>query len=163
VAHRASEQYKVFRHAVGTEALLETPSDLEFWRSTDIGFLTKDGLANFFPKKMDEEQQYIVTDELAIPPTDLNDLLKQLRKIAETAAREPSVETCWVLDRETDEQGSGIVDNNIYVLLRFRARAAYELYKKTVSQTEWDVVSQLAVKRRTTTWEEAGIGFLGKR
>lgn len=163
MAHRASEQYKVFRHAVGTEALLESPSDLEFWRSTDIGFFTKDGLSMFSPKKANEELQYIVTDELAVPPASIDALLEQLRKVAETASRESSVETCWVLTRDMDDHGSGIVDDNVYVLLRFRSRTAYELYRRTASRTEWDLISQLTLKRRTTTWEEAGIGFLGKR
>jgi hypothetical protein len=162
VAHRASEQYKAFRHAVGTEALLESPSDLDFWRSTDIGFLTKDGPSVFDLKETNQERQYIVTDELAIPAADMKALLEQLRKIAETASREPSVETCWVLKRDVDEHGGGFVGNNVYVLLRFQSRAACELYKRTVSRTEWDVVSQLAVKRRATTWEETGIGFLGR-
>jgi len=162
VAHRASEQYKVFRHAVGMEALLESPSDLEFWRSTDIGFLTKDGLSIFSPKEADDELQYIVTDELAVPTASIDALLEQLRKVAETASRDPSIETCWVLQRDVDDHGSEIVDNNVYLLLRFRSRAAYELYKRSASRSEWDLVSQLALKRRTTTWEEAGIGFLGK-
>ena len=163
VAHRASEQYKVFRNAVGTEALLEIPSDLEFWRSTDIGFLTKDGLSMFHPKKTNEELQYIVTDELAVPSASIDALLEQLRKIAETASSEPSVETYWVLTRDVYDHGSGIVDNNVYVLLRFRSRSAYELYKNNTSRAEWDLVTQLTLKMRTTTWEEAGIGFLGKR
>lgn len=162
MAHRASEQYKVFRHAVGTEALLESPSDLEFWRSTEIGFLTKDGLSIFSPKETNEELQYVVTDELAVPAANLEALLGQLRKIAETASQEPSVETCWVLKREVDERWSELTDNNVYVLLRFRSRAAYELYKEFTSRTEWNLVSQLAAKRRITTWEEAGIGFLGR-
>lgn len=162
VAHRASDQYKVFRHAVGTEALLESPSDLEFWRSTDIGFLTKDGLSIFSPKEANEELQYIVTDELTVPTASINAVLEQLRKIAETASRESSVETCWVLRRDVGDHGSGIVDNNLYVLLRFRSRATYELYRSNTSRTEWDLVGQLALKRRTTAWEEASIGYLGK-
>lgn len=163
VAHRASEQYKMFRHAVGTEALLERPSDLEFWRSTDIGFLTKDGLSIFSPKDADEELQYIVTDELAVPIASIDAVLEQLQKIAQAAKRESSVETFWVLTRDVDDHCSGNVDNNVYVLLRFRSRAAYELYRRTASRTEWNLISQLTLKRRTTTWEESGIGFLGKR
>lgn len=162
MAHRATEQYKKFRHAVGTEALLESPSDLEFWRSTNIGFLTKDGLSVFSLKEVNEELEYIVTDEFAVLPDKMEVLLEQLRLIAEAASREPSVETCWVLNREVDEHSSGIGEHNVYVLLRFRTRASYELYKNTASRNEWDVVNQLAVKRRITTWEEVGIGFLGK-
>lgn len=162
MAHRASEQYKVFRHAVGTEALLESPSDLEFWRSTDIGFLTKDGPSIFSLKEMNGELQYIVTDELAVPIASIDALLEQLRKVAETARLESTVETCWILKRNLDEHGSATFDNNVYVLLRFQSREAYELYKGTTSRAEWDMVSQLAVQRRTTTWEEAGIGFLGR-
>ena len=162
MAHRASEKYKVFRHAVGTEALLESPSDLEFWRSTDIGFLIKDGPSIFPLKETKEEQQYIVTDELAVPVASIDALLEQLRKIAETARLESTVETCWVLKRNLDEHGPATFDNNVYILLRFRSREAYERYRRTKSRAEWDIVSQLAVQRRTTTWEEAGIGFLGK-
>ena len=89
-------------------------------------------------------------------------LFGQLRKIAETASRESSVETCWILNREVEGHSAGTIGDNVYVLLRFRSRAAYELYKSTGSRTEWTVVSQLAVKRRATTWEETGIGFLGR-
>ena len=84
MAHRASEQYKVFRHAVGTEALLESPSDLEFWHSTDIGFLTKDGPSIFSPKEANEELQYIVTDELAVPTAGIDALLEQLPPLSDT-------------------------------------------------------------------------------
>lgn len=114
-------------------------------------------------RKTNEELQYIVTDELAVPSASIDALLEQLRKIAETASSEPSVETYWVLTRDVDDHGSGIVDNNVYVLLRFRSRSAYELYKNNTSRAEWDLVTQLTLKMRTTTWEEAGIGFLGKR
>lgn len=147
---------------MGTEALLESPSDLEFWRSTDIGFLTKNGLSVFPLKEVNEELQYIVTDELVVLTSSMEDLLEQLRKIAEAARREPDVQTCWVLNREADEHSSRIGENEVYVLSRFRTRASYEIYKRTASRNEWDTVIQLAVKMRTTTWEEAGIGFLGK-
>jgi hypothetical protein len=135
---------------------------LEFWRSTDIGFLTKDGPSIFYPKEKNEDPQFIVTDELAVSAVDMDALLEQLREIAETASRESSVETCWILNREVEGRSPGIVDDNVYVLLRFRSKTAYELYKSNASRTEWDVVSQLAAKRKTTMWEEAGIGFLGR-
>ena len=116
----------------------------------------------FSRKGEDEGLQYIVTDELAIATASKERVFEQLRKIAKTADHESGVESCWVLDREVDKMDSEIVANNVYVFLRFQAKAAYELYKNTTSRVEWEAIDQLTIGRRTTTWEEAGIGFLGR-
>lgn len=147
---------------MGTEALLEAPSDLEFWHATDIGFLAKGGCAKFPSTKKHETLQCIVTDELAVPGASVEALFGQLRIIADAANREPDVLTCWVLDRPLDGTSAGRAEKNVYVLLRFRTRAAYGVYRDTITRAEWKRIDQLAECRRTTTWEEAGIGFLGK-
>lgn len=141
---------------------MEAPSDLEFWHSTDIGFLTKGGCAKFPNTREHEALQYIVTDELAVPGAGVEALFDQLRNVADAADREPDILTCWVLDRPLDETSSKTIEKNVYILLRFRTRAAYNVYRDTISRAEWKTIDQLATHKRTTTWEEAGIGFLGK-
>lgn len=147
---------------MGTEALLEAPSDLEFWHATDIGFLAKGGCAKFPSTQEQEMLQCIVTDELAVPGASVEALFGQLRNIADAANREPDILTCWVFDRPLDGANPEMAEKNVYVLLRFPTRAVYDVYKDTISRAEWKIIDQLAVRRRTTTWEEAGIGFLGK-
>lgn len=162
VTHRASEQYKTFRSAVGREALLERPSDLEFWQSTDIGFLTKEEQVKFSPREECDQLQCVVTDELAVASTSKKQLLDQLRKIAERARLESDVLSFWVLDRDSAESSSAGTENDVYVFMRFSSETAWKAYRDTNLPTEWEMVGDLATNRRTTTWEEAGIGFLGR-
>lgn len=162
VTHRASEQYKTFRSAVGREALLESPSDLEFWQSTDIGFLTKGEQVKFSPREEPNQLQCVVTDELAVASTSKKQLLDQLQKIAERAGLEPDVLTFWVLDRNSAESSSAGTENNVYVFMRFSSEVVWKTYRDVILPTEWKLVGDLATNRRTTIWEEAGIGFLGR-
>jgi hypothetical protein len=162
VAHRASEQYKAFRSAVGTERLLESPSDLEFWHSTDVGFLTKGGQARFSPEKEPGMLQYVVIDELAIPAINKLQSLEQLERIAERARQDTEVLTFWVLERESAESRPGSPENNLYVFMRFHTKAAYTTYCHAASRAEWETIWGLVSSRRITEWEEAGIGFLGR-
>ncbi|KAH7030582.1 uncharacterized protein B0I36DRAFT_362419 [Microdochium trichocladiopsis] len=48
VQHRSSDAYKRFRAAVGSESLLDRPSDLRYMRPLDIGFLTRPGVATIY-------------------------------------------------------------------------------------------------------------------
>lgn len=162
VAHRQSEQYKTFRSAVGTEELLESPSDLEFWHSTSIGFLTKGGQVLFAPGNDGQTPQYAVTDELAVAAASKQQSLDHLRQIAETARLEPSVLTFWVLDRESPDSSSGDAGNNLYLLMRFHSKSHYNAYRQASSRAEWEAIGSLTTSRKTTTWEAAGIGFLGR-
>lgn len=141
---------------------MESPSDLDFWQSTGIGFLTKNGPSAFSPSTEGRELQYVVTDELAVLEASMQMLPEQLSKVAEVAEQELDVETCWVLDRKLEQVDPETVESNVYVFLRFREKRSYELYKNTTSLDEWKTIEQLAVKRRTTIWQEAGIGFLGR-
>lgn len=147
---------------MGTEALLESPSDLEFWHFTGIGFLTKGGQVLFAPGKTTQTPQYVVTDELAVPVASIQQTLDQLNQMTETARLEPSVLTFWVLDREATDDSLGNNENNLYVLMRFHSKVDYTAYRQATSRAEWGVIGELATSRRTTMWEEAGIGFLGR-
>jgi hypothetical protein len=141
---------------------LESPSDLEFWHSTDVGFLTKGGQAMFSPGKDPGMLQYVVIEELAIPALNKLQSLEQLKQIAERARRETEVLTSWVLERESAESSSGSPENNLYVFMRFHTKAAYTTYHHAASRVDWGTVGELVSSRRTTEWEEAGIGFLGR-
>lgn len=147
---------------MGTEALLESPSDLEFWHSTGIGFLSKEGQVLFATGEGSQTPQYAVTDELAVPNESKQQSLDKLRHIAETARQEPSVLSFWVLDRESIEGSLGSNENSLYVLMRFHSKADYDEYRQAASRREWEATEALAISRRTTMWEAAGIGFLGR-
>lgn len=159
VVHRQSNEYKAFRGAVGPEGLLERPSDLEFWYSTSIGFLAKEGQATFATINA-ASPQYIVTDEMAVAAENKDKLFLQLRRIAEAAQHDANVQTFWVLDRP-GQSGSEIA-HNVYVLSRFRDKMAYSFLRDEACRTEWDAVTTLVTDRTETTWQESGIGFLGR-
>lgn len=147
---------------MGSEGLLEGPSDLEFWHSTDIGFLTKGGQELFSSAKELEALQCVVTDELAVPIHSKLQSLDLVGRIAERARMEPNVLSFWVLERKPTGDSFGHPENNLYVFMRFKTKAACDAYRYTTSQIEWEAVGGLVTNRRTTTWEEAGIGFLGR-
>jgi hypothetical protein len=116
----------------------------------------------FSPGKEARMQQYTVIEELAVTALKKLQSLEHLKQIAERARQETEVLTFWVLERESTESSSGSPENNLYVFMRFRTKAAYTAHHHAGSQAEWETIGKLASSRRTTKWEEAGIGFLGR-
>lgn len=147
---------------MATEALLQSPSDLRFWHSTGIGFLSRERQAKFSPANTSAIPQYLVTDEFFVPLASRPQALDLLRRIAEEVTAEPGTVTFWVLDRGSDDGGLEGFEHNLYVLIRFRSKADYDRYQHEGSPADWAMINRLAKNRRTTTWEEAGIGFLGR-
>ncbi|KAI9150709.1 hypothetical protein HJFPF1_10485 [Paramyrothecium foliicola] len=164
VDHRASDEYKAFRSAVGEEGLLARPSDLRFWHPSGIGFFTKEGQAMFASQDNGSKPQYIVTDELKVAPGTKDTVLSQLGRIATIAANTEDVLTFWVLGRTRPDglQSVDVEDDAFFVLIRARDRIASEKFHEVTTESEWDAIANSCVDRRRTTWVESGIGFLGR-
>lgn len=164
VEHRASDEYKAFRKAVGEEGLLAKPSDLQFWHPTDIGFLTKGAAAKFPAESNGYEPQYIITDEFKSTSENRGQVLGTLKGIATVAENDEAVLSFWVLSRVgLDGVVSSEVDgDSIYVFMRFASRGTSKPFCEERTASEWKQLKPLCVDRRRTTWVESGIGFLGR-
>lgn len=169
VSHRASDEYKAFRRAVGEEALLERPSDLRFWHPTGIGFMNR-GSAPHDEGEGEtidgsNSQHYIVVDELMPHPGSKSDILGLLKRIADVAEVNGEVRTFWVLDRvgtADQEAGKEGTDDGIYVIGRFTSKQSYDHYLGGLLDSLWKEIDRLCESRRNTTWIESGIGFIGR-
>lgn len=154
VAHRASGEYKAFRKAVADESLLESPSDLRFWRPTGIGFLTRDEPISF---RVGGSDQHVVIDQFTPSTGDKTDILALMRRIASAAAEDQHVSSFWVLDRGADE------DDGVYVFACYKSKEAWSTF-------EAGQVSELWAEARSlnqgdwlrTSWKASGIGFIGR-
>ncbi|KAL5340961.1 hypothetical protein BJX70DRAFT_396342 [Aspergillus crustosus] len=160
ITHRASDEYKAFRGAVGEEGLLARPSDLRYWRPSGVGFLTRadsaTNTANFISRAdIEGARQYIVVDELTPRPGQVESILRQLGELAEVAERETltQVLSFWVLRREDD----------LLVFSRYEDKDAFTGFsgQSTVVRA-WEATSALLDSQRRTTWIESGIGFLDR-
>ncbi|KAH8168994.1 hypothetical protein LIA77_11120 [Sarocladium implicatum] len=164
VEHRASDEYKTFRKAVGEEGLLARPSDLQFWHPTGLGFLTKGTAASFSAETDDSTPQYIITDEFKTTQTQREQVLKTLASIAAAAEKTEGVLSFWVLSRVGAD---GVVvpevdGDSIYVFMRFVDRTASQSFCGEQTAAEWKQLEPNCAERRRTTWVESGIGFLGR-
>lgn len=156
IEHRASAEYKAFRIAVGEEKLLEQPSDLRFWRPTDVGFLTcKEPID--FAGGLVYGKQYIVVDELLAKLGKADLILDLLRKIAVEAKNVEQVFSFWVLRREDETNPTFMVFSGYLekeACARFNAQAAVD--------QAWVTVYGSSEEQKRTTWVELGLGFLGR-
>jgi hypothetical protein len=147
---------------VGEEGLLVRPSDLRFWHPTGIGFLTKHVHERFLQRESRSSVQYLVTNEF-IPKAGMRgEVFDVLRTIATAAQEDDSVLTFWVQDRfEVSAESVGNSDDEtVYVLLRCRDRSRFDEF---VARTaEWKTIGHMSEARRTTTWIDSGIGFIGR-
>ncbi|KAL2067202.1 hypothetical protein VTL71DRAFT_1626 [Oculimacula yallundae] len=162
VAHRASDEYKAFQKAVGEEGLLARPSDLRFWRPAGIGFLTKKDQVVFSDQGGSVGKQYIITDELTPRHGSKGELLDILSGIAEAALNDESALSFWVQDRIGTDTGVLLegIEDTLYLFLRCRDQASAEVFwGKTVASKLANLEFE---NRRTTTWIDSGIGFLGR-
>ncbi|KAJ5661368.1 uncharacterized protein N7484_000740 [Penicillium longicatenatum] len=156
IEHRASAEYKAFRIAVGEEELLEQPSDLRFWRPTDVGFLTRRGSIDFAGGLV-HGKQYIVVDELRTELGKCDLVFDHLRKIAVEAENVEQVFSFWVLRREDEKDltfmvFSGYLEKEAWA--KFNAQAAVD--------EAWVTVYGSSEEQKRTTWVESGLGFLGR-
>lgn len=145
--------------------LLERPSDLRFWRSGGIGFLSKEKNDVFQQDEERCELQYLLTDEFVASSEEgaKEQLYSHLRALADSAKNQADVLTFWVLDRGGDyERYAGAEDADaVYVLIRCRTENAFETFCRR-HQGTWEQISQYAEERRRTSWVEAGIGFFAR-
>jgi hypothetical protein len=146
------------------QELLTKPSDLRFWHPTGIGFLTKETQEIFKPQTSTAKLQYLATDEFVAKPGETAKVLHYLRKAAAIAQKDDSVLTFWVQDRVGSSNGRAErVDNDkLGILVRCRHKQAFDAFLKTTKAVAWDPIAQLSDERRTTTWVESGIGFIGR-
>lgn len=143
------------------ESLVRGPSDLRFWRPTEIGFLAKEAKVNFTMRKSPDPTQYVVVDEFKTT----KDVTGALEKLAAAAVNDEHVLSYWVLRRDAglDEsiQDGNALSREFYVFSRFRDRlSGAKFHQKT--RPVWEQVKGGSEECRRTTWVEAGIGFLGR-
>lgn len=142
---------------------MEKPSDLRFWHPTDIGFLTRKKQVNFASPETTGGRQYIVVDELLPNTGRKSDILSRLESLAARSRGEETVLTFWVLDRGATQQDTGSIDGDgIYVFARFQDKSSYKQFQSDFGEAGWNEIDSLCEKRTTTTWVEAGLGFLGR-
>lgn len=156
VAHRASDEYKAFRKAVADESLLESTSDLRFWRPTGAGFLTRDDKSISF--RGDEGPQHVVIDQFTPAQGAKDDALAVLRRLAGAAADNEHVRSFWVLDRGDDG------DDGLYVFACYESKDAWSTFEASDVQRLWGEVkaSSRSEDWMRTTWRASGIGFIGR-
>lgn len=156
VAHRASDEYKAFRKAVADESLLESPSDLRFWRPTGVGFLTRDDKPISF--RGDGGPQHVVIDQFTPAQGAKDDALAVLRRLAGAAADNEHVRSFWVLDRGDDG------DDGLYVFACYESKDAWSTFEAGDIQRLWGEVkaSSRSEDWMRTTWRASGIGFIGR-
>lgn len=157
ITHRASEPYKTFRAAVAEQKLLERPSDLRFWRPTEIGFLSRPGTASLMKANAGSDTRYAVANELTPRPGNKGHALGELQRVAGLAADTPSTVSFWVLDR-----GEGDEDESLYVFSLFESKADAEGFEGGEAGKIWKRLDDICESRRRTTWLECGIGFIGR-
>ncbi|KAJ5107511.1 hypothetical protein N7456_004186 [Penicillium angulare] len=156
ITHRASAEYKAFRVAVGEKRLLEQPSDLRFWRPTNIGFLTRKVHMNSF-KNQSHGKNYIVIDELTPASGEYKHIFELLSKISLKAEKTQEVLSFWVLQREDGDKTAFLVFTS-YV-----ERDYWALFNaQTEIQDHWATLYDLSKDWSRTTWMGPGLGFLGR-
>lgn len=155
IAHRASDEYKAFRKAVADESLLESPSDLRFWRPTGIGFLTRNGKPISF---RGEGQRHVVIDQLTPSTGAKADVLAVLRRVASAATENQNVSSFWVLDRGEDG------DDGLYVFACYESKDAWTEFEAGKVKEWWAEARSVSRDESwlRTTWRTSGIGFIGR-
>ncbi|KAL2848912.1 hypothetical protein BJY01DRAFT_246137 [Aspergillus pseudoustus] len=152
--HRASAEYKAFRAAVGAENLLERPSNLRFWRPL-LGYLVYRGEPVDFSFSIG--RQYIVTTELTPSPGQKEQVVEQLRLLAQEA-NQRRVPSFWVLHR-----GDEVEDESLLVFSRHNDFDAWTDFEHQAHlEAAWVKTYELCADKRLTTWVESGLGFLGR-
>jgi quinol monooxygenase YgiN len=156
VAHRASDEYKAFRKTVADESLLESPSDLRFWRPTGIGFLTREDKPISF--RGGEGQQHVVIDQFTPAQGAQGEAVAALRRLASAATENERVSSFWVLDRGSDG------DDGLYVFACYESKDAWSTFEAGDMQRLWGELKGLSRSEDwvRTTWKASGIGFIGR-
>jgi hypothetical protein len=105
-----------------------------------------------------------VTDEFVPKKGAKGKIFDILRSLAVDAQEEDSMLTFWVQDRigTSDTRSEDEHDESVYVLLRCKNKQAFKAFVAQERTGEWERVGQLSENRRTTTWVESGIGFIGR-
>jgi quinol monooxygenase YgiN len=151
--HRASAEYKAFRRAVGLEGLLERPSDLRFWRPL-LGFIIQGEPVDFSTLAA---EQYIVTHELTPNSGKKEEIVEQLRVLAQEAEGS-QVLSFWILHRGDEE-----TDESLLVFARYRDKnQLLDTEDRSEVQAGWKKVHQYCTETRRTTWVASCLGFLGR-
>ncbi|KAL3488330.1 hypothetical protein BJX62DRAFT_240141 [Aspergillus germanicus] len=151
--HRASAEYKAFRGAVGPEGLLERPSDLRFWRPL-LGYLLQGGPVDF---STSASEQYIVTHELTPNSGKKEEIVEQLRALAQEGEGS-QVLSFWILHRGDEE-----TDQSLIVFARYRDKSQLlNIEDRSEVQASWKKVHESCTETRRTTWVASGLGFLGR-
>jgi hypothetical protein len=164
IEHRASDEYKTFRKAVGEEGLLGKPSDLQFWHPTSIGFINKGTPKTFSVRSADSRPQYIVTEEFKAEKGQKERIFERLRNMAAVAWKDEGVLAFWVLGR-VGPDGTVVPEvdeDSLYVFLLCKDREASTGFCESGTRADWEGIRQLSLDRRRTTWVESGIGFIGR-
>lgn len=105
------------------------------------------------------KQQHIVVDELKPRPGQKENALNQMRSLVAITEKQIVVLSFWVLHRGNNEQ-----DDSLLVFARYDGKDALTQFtnQKAVSGI-WEVIASMVEERRTTTWEEFGLGFLARQ
>jgi len=154
--HRAGEAYREFRAAVAAEGLLNGYPDMRFWCATGMGFLTRAPI-NMMVDREATKNQYIVVQDLSPKQGAKSKVLDTLGSVVNSVESVSSVGSFWVLERENKEDGDDVI-----VFARFDYKNSYEAFMATDAGQTWKTVGDLCQAALTTTWTEAGIGFLGR-
>lgn len=125
VTHRASDQYKSFRHACAAESLLERGSDLRYLEPLGIGFLARQAAA-YNPQRHCDGEGYVVIERMkATRGVDgKNSLLDILRRLGSICLHEldgSTVASFWVLGYRLED-----CDSTIVVFQRFTTKQCFQ-------------------------------------
>jgi hypothetical protein len=103
-----------------------------------------------------------VTDEFVLRQGTGNHVLEHLRKVATAAQEDEAVLSFWVQGRLDPSAASSEIgdDSSVYVLLRCQSQQAFNAFIAQAS--EWKLIDGMVENRKTSTWVESGIGFIGR-
>lgn len=141
---------------MGEEGLLERPSDLRYWKPTDIGFVIRPGIEGQMKVPPVGEGRYLIVNELGPNVSSKGQVMAQMRELATLAGDSRSVVSFLVLDR-----GEGDADESVYVFSLFEDKATAKEWENAGSGI-WSDLEAICLRRRRTTWRECGIGFIGR-
>ena len=84
-------------------------------------------------------------------------MLEAFAAVVKCAENRPEIGSFWILGRENEEEDG----EDIVAFTRFKSKEDYEAFMTEEGEI-WKRVDDLCDYVRTTTWEESGIGYLGR-
>jgi hypothetical protein len=170
--HRSSAPYKAMRESVGTNELLQKPTDLRFLQPTGVGFMCREsptGASLLFQDvlphilrnsdgKLPGEHYVVVYEMQPLSKAEKDQAVEIVREIADKIISEAKTAwlSFWLLEYKP-EYG----DEGLKLFTMFRDKESFEKEQHIFTDIQRKTKS-LTSSARTTTWLQSGIGFIGR-